>query len=81
MVEIRTYQQCPIMTFVIIDRDEPSGLVQTKTLLYGLDVREMPHYILTKKDGVNLFKAHSESFDQLWSKAAILCSLNRAPLT
>ena len=76
-IEIRAYQQCPINTFVIIDRDEPNGFVQTEVLLYGLVVRNKPHYKLTKKDGENLFKAHCESFDQLWNRAEILHLTNK----
>lgn len=74
MVEIRTYQQCPIASMIIIDRDELNGLIQAEIFLYGVDVREMPHYIFTKKSGLNLFKTHCESFDQLWRKAQILRS-------
>ncbi len=74
LVEIRTYQQCPIMSLTIIDRDEPNGLIQSEIFLYGVDVREMPHYLLTKKNGSNLFRSHCESFDQLWSKSEALRS-------
>ena len=74
LIEIRSYQQCPIAALIFIDRDELNGLIQTEILLYGIDVREMPHYVLTQKSGSNLFKTHCESFDQLWSKAQILRS-------
>jgi hypothetical protein len=74
LAEIRIYYQCPIMSLTIIDKDEPGGLMQSEVLLYRVDVRDMPHYILTKKNGSNLFKAHCESFDQLWSKSEVLRS-------
>jgi len=74
LAEIRTYEQCPIMSLTIIDRDEPNGLIQSEIFLYGVDVRDMPHYILTKKNGSNVFKAHCESFDKLWNKSEVLRS-------
>lgn len=77
LIEIRAYQQCPIAALILIDRDEPSGFIQSEILLYGIDVREMPHYVLTKKNGSNLFKTHSESFDQLWKNARIIRSWQR----
>jgi hypothetical protein len=77
LAEIRTYQQCPIMSLTIIDKDEPNGLIQSEILLYGVDVREMPHYILTKKNGSNLFKAHCVSFDRLWNKSEVLRSWHK----
>lgn len=78
LLEIRTYQQCPVMSLIIIDRDEPNGLLQSEIFLYGVDVREMPHYVLSKKSGSKLFNSHSESFDRLWSKSEILRSRQKA---
>ena len=49
-------------------------LIQSEILLYGVDVREMPYYILTKKNVFNLFRAHCESFDQLWNKSEVFRS-------
>lgn len=74
LTEIRTYEQCPIMSLTIIDRDEPNGLIKSEILLYGVDVRDLPHYLLTKKYGSNVFKAHCQSFDKLWDRANVLRS-------
>lgn len=71
-IEIRTYLECPMATYLFIDRDEPNGFVQVELLLYGIHVHDMPHYIVTKKKGGHLFDTHCESFDRLWAKSQVL---------
>jgi hypothetical protein len=71
-VEIRTYLECPTTTYVFIDRDEPDGFVQVELLLYGTHVRDLPHYILTKKRGGPFFDIHCQSFNRLWDKSQVL---------
>jgi hypothetical protein len=71
-VEIRKYQECPIATYLFVDRDEVEGFVQVELLLFGIHVHDMPHYIVTKKDGGRFFDIHCESFDKLWEKSQVL---------
>mgnify|MGYP001114247750 CR=1 FL=1 len=71
-VEIRTYRQFAVCTYLFIDRDELDGFVQVELLLYGTHVRDMPHYIVTRRDGGRFFGIHCEYFDRLWNISKVL---------
>ena len=70
-IEIRSYVSHPIATYTFIDKDHSEGFVQVEVLLYGLDVNDLPHYIVGKatEDERKLLKTHCESFDRLWESA------------
>lgn len=71
-IEIRTYQECPVATYTFIDREEIDGFVQVELLLYGIHVHDMPHYVVTRKDGGGFFDIHCKSFDRLWERSQVL---------
>lgn len=51
MVEIRTYTEFPVATYTFIDRDDIEGFVIVEVMLFGIDVYNIPHYIVSRKDG------------------------------
>jgi len=73
-VEVRAYTECPVATYTFIDRNEPNGFVLVEIMHYGVHVHDMPHYILTKRDGISrrFFDVHCDSFDRLWIKSRVL---------
>lgn len=76
MIEIRTYQECPIATYLFIDKDDSNGFVQVELLLYGIHVQDMPHYIVYKNENERFLKTHIESFEKLWANSAVLSLIN-----
>ncbi|MFX0136061.1 MAG: DUF5919 domain-containing protein [Candidatus Hodarchaeota archaeon] len=68
-IEIRTYQEFPVATYTFIDRETMDGFVQVEVCLYGIQVFDMPSYIVTKKNGGNFYDMHYKSFEKLWTNA------------
>lgn len=73
-VEIRTYVEHPIGSYLFIDKDEPDGYVQVEIFLYGVHVNDMPHYVVTRRDSHRFFQIHLDSFNKLWNKSQPLLS-------
>lgn len=71
-VEIRVYQECPTASYLFIDRSEIHGFVQVELFLYGVHVRDMPHYVIKRKDNERFFKVHNDSFEGLWKRSHVL---------
>lgn len=72
MVEVRTYTEVPVAAYTVIDRDEIEGFAIVEVMLYGTDVYNIPHYIISRKDSGKFFDIHCSSFDILWSKSKAL---------
>ena len=68
-IEIRTYQEFPVATYAFIDRETMDGFVQVEVCLYGIQVFDMPSYIVTKRNGGNFYDIHYKSFEKLWTNA------------
>lgn len=75
MIEIRAYQECPVATYLFIDKDESNGFCQIEIMHYGVHAQDMPHYIVYKKNNDQFLKVHFESFEKLWKRSTILFSI------
>jgi hypothetical protein len=73
-VEVRTYWEHPGVTYTFIDREEGNGFVQVGMMLPTVHIDTLPHYVVTRRDGGQLFHTHCNSFNGLWTASAVLLS-------
>lgn len=72
-IEIKEYEQCPTVTFTIVDPETDDALMVTELLIYGVDVQKLPSFVLLRSQATNLFDAQFNSFESLWAKARFVC--------
>lgn len=72
-IEVRSYFNIPVANYLLIDQGELRGYIQVELpIFYGLDLENLPHYIVRRKDDENFFQQHIDSFENLWQKSYIL---------
>jgi hypothetical protein len=67
-VEIKLTPISPPFSLVIIDPDKPSGVTQVELYGRGIDTRDRPHFLLTKKMHPYWHKFFNDQFTALWNE-------------
>jgi hypothetical protein len=71
-IEIRQYREFPTVTYTFIDRGESHGFVQVEVFIPTVQINDLPHYVVTRRDNERFFTIHCKSFDGVWSSARML---------